>query len=61
MTDYINWQSAIAIPDSFFDVDSGIQIERLELDDYIQRNVKQGPQGDVPVLYADLLHAKHDE
>ncbi len=61
MTDYVNWQSAIAIPDSFFEVDSSIKIERLELDDYIRRNVQEGPQGDVPVLYADLLHAKHDE
>jgi hypothetical protein len=60
-TDYINWQSSLAIPDSFFEPDPDVQIERIELDAYLKRTVHQGPVGAVPVLYADLLHARHEE
>lgn len=60
-TDYVNWQSALPIPDAFFEPDAGIQIERMELEQYIERSVAEGPIGAVPVLYADLLHAKHEE
>ena len=60
-TDYVNWQSALAIPDSFFEPEPGVQIERLELEQYIRRTVDEGPVGAVPVLYADLLHTKHEE
>jgi hypothetical protein len=60
-TDYLNWQSALAIPDAFFEPDSDVQIERIELDAYLNRTVHQGPVGAVPVLYADLLHGKHEE
>lgn len=60
-TDYINWQSALPIPDEFFEPESDVKIERLELEQYIKRTLSEGPVGAVPVLYADLLHAKHDE
>ena len=60
-TDYVNWQSSIPIPDEFFEPDSDVKIERLELEQYIKRTLSEGPVGAVPVLYADLLHAKHDE
>ena len=60
-TDYVNWQSALIIPDAFFDVEPDVQIERLELEQYIKRTLNEGPVGAVPVLYADLLHAKHEE
>jgi hypothetical protein len=60
-TDYVNWQSAIPIPDSFFEPEADVQLERLELEQYIKRTLSEGPVGAVPVLYADLLHAKHDE
>jgi len=36
-------------------------IERLELEQYIKRTLEEGPVGAVPVLYADLLHARHEE
>jgi hypothetical protein len=60
-TDYVNWQSAMAIPDGFFEPEPDVQIERLELEQYIKRTLDEGPIGAVPVLYADLLHAKHEE
>ena len=60
-TDYVNWQSQLPIPDAFFEPEADVQIERLELETYIKRTVSEGPVGAVPVLYADLLHAKHEE
>jgi hypothetical protein len=60
-TDYVNWQRALAMPDAFFEPDASVQLERMELEEYIRRNVEFGPQGYVPVLYSDLLHAKHEE
>ena len=61
VTDYVNWQSEILLPDGFFEPDAGIEIQRMELADYLRRSVDQGPQGTVPVLYADLLHAKQNQ
>ena len=61
ITDYINWQSAMAIPDAFFEPDGDVQIERLELAEYIKRTLAEGPVGTVPVLYTDLLHARHEK
>lgn len=60
-TDYVNWQSAMAIPDGFFEPEPDVQIERLELEQYIKRTLAEGPVGAIPVLYADLLHARHEE
>lgn len=60
-TDYVNWQSAMAIPDGFFEPEPDVQLERLELEQYIKRTLEEGPVGAVPVLYADLLHARHEE
>jgi hypothetical protein len=60
-TDYVNWQSAMAIPDGFFEPEPDVQIERLELEQYIKRTLSEGPVGAIPVLYADLLHARHEE
>jgi hypothetical protein len=60
-TDYVNWQSHMAIPDAFFEPDPDVKLERLELEQYIKRTLSEGPVGAVPVLYADLLHAKHEQ
>ena len=60
-TDYINWQSRLPIPDSFFEPEQHIRLERIELEEYFARTVAHGPVGPVPVLYTRLLHVKHDE
>ena len=60
-TDYLNWQSQLAIPDEFFEPDPGAQLERVELIDYLTRTSLEGPQGPVPVLYANLLHVRNKE
>jgi hypothetical protein len=61
VTDYVNWQSALFIPDSFFEPDPSIELERIELEDYVKRSVEKGPVGPVPVLYTDLLRMKNSE
>jgi hypothetical protein len=60
-TDYINWRSALYIPDAFFEADSSVEFERLDFDEYVRRSVETGPVGPVPVLYSDLLRVKRDE
>jgi len=59
-TDYVNWQSGLGIPDSFFEPEARVQIERIELDDYFARTLKEGPIGPVPVLYGRLLSVRRD-
>jgi hypothetical protein len=60
-TDYLNWQSQLAIPDAFFEPEPSAKLERLALEEYLARTLRQGPVGPVPVLYLDLLHVKRDE
>lgn len=61
VTDYLNWQSQLAIPEAFFEPDPTAHLEAIGLDDYLRRTAEEGPVGPVPVLYADLLHVKRDE
>ena len=60
-TDYVNWQSQLPIPDAFFDPEPGLQLERMELEEYFARTIETGPVGPVPVLYANLLHIRKRE
>jgi hypothetical protein len=60
-TDYINWRSALYIPDAFFEPAPGVDLERMDFDAYVQRSIQTGPVGPVPVLYSDLLRVKRDE
>lgn len=60
-TDYVNWRSGLPIPDSFFEPDPAVELERMEFDEYLRRSVETGPVGPVPVLYSNLLHVKRDE
>jgi hypothetical protein len=60
-TDYLNWQSQLRIPSSFFEPDPAATLETLEFTDYLRRTVEEGPVGPVPVLYGNLLHVRRDE
>jgi len=60
-TDYINWRSSLFIPDAFFEPAPGIELERIDFEEYVRRSVETGPVGPVPVLYSNLLHVKREE
>jgi hypothetical protein len=60
-TDYINWRSSLFIPDAFFEPAPGVELERIDFEEYVRRSVETGPVGPVPVLYSNLLHVKRDE
>lgn len=60
-TDYVNWQSGLSIPDSFFEPEANVALERIELEEYFARTLAQGPVGPVPVLYTRLLHVRGEE
>lgn len=59
-TDWVDWLSGFAVPDTFFAPDSRIELERLELDQYYARTLEEGPVGPVPVLYTPLLHEREE-
>jgi len=59
-TDYLNWQSQLAIPDVFFEPDPAARLEQIDLIEYLKRTSLEGPVGPVPVLYANLLHVRKD-
>ena len=60
-TDYLNWQSDLHIPDSFFEPDPRAQLQTLDYTEYIARSATEGPIGPVPVLYTPLLFTRQDE
>jgi len=60
-TDYLNWQTRLAIPDTFFQPDASAQLERMEIEEYLTRTATEGPTGPVPVLYANLLTVRNKE
>jgi hypothetical protein len=57
-TDYVGWlQGELDLPDSYFEPDPRVQLERLEYDEYVKR-AAAGPVGPAPVLFRDLLHGR---
>ncbi|HTY18726.1 MAG TPA: hypothetical protein VMH82_13440 [Myxococcota bacterium] len=56
-SDYVDWARSIDLPDSFFEPDPSVQLERIEYDDYVKRSA-EGPVGPAPVLFRELLHGK---
>lgn len=57
-TDYVNWQSDLYIPDSFFEPDRDAKLEKLGFEEYLRRTLEEGSVGPVPVLYTDLLYKR---
>lgn len=60
ITDYVNWQSDLAIDDSFFTPDSRAQLEEMDYSEYLRRSTEQGTVGPVPVFYTNLLYKRKD-
>jgi len=58
-TDYLNWQSGLAIDDNFFEPDARAVLESMDYATYATRTATEGPVGPVPVLYNTLLSIKH--
>jgi len=54
-TDFVNWLTGLSIADAFFEPESSVAFERMDLDRYLQRSSTGEPVGPVPVLYTDLL------
>jgi undecaprenyl pyrophosphate synthase len=56
--DYLNWQSDLAIDDSFFQPDTRASLEEMDYSEYLRRSSEQGTVGPVPVFYTNLLYKK---
>ena len=57
-TDYVNWQSDLAIPDAFFTPDPNAALKEMDYTEYLRRSSEEGSVGPVPVLYTSLLFKK---
>jgi hypothetical protein len=57
VTDYVDWLRDLPLPDSFFEPEPNVQLERIEYDEYLKR-AEKGPVGPAPVLFGDLLHGR---
>ena len=57
-TEFLSWLSGLEISDSFFVPEPGVDLETWELSDWVKQTSRRGPQGPVPILYADLLHGR---
>lgn len=52
---YVNWLAGFTLPDTFFEPDARIVLDRLEYSEYAERS-RRGPVGPAPVIYGHLLH-----
>lgn len=53
--DYSSWGFNLEMPDAFFELPDGLEVERLSYDDYTKKSA-EGPVGPAPILYPDMLH-----
>ena len=59
-TDYVNWQSDFAMPDTFFSPDARAALTEMDYRDYLKRSSAEGMVGPVPVFYTGMLYRKTD-
>ncbi len=52
---YSNWASGFEIPERFFEPVAGLQIQKLEYDEWVAESLK-GPVRGLPILYPELIH-----
>jgi len=57
-TDYIDWLTGLALPDTYFEPDPGVEIKTYEFEEYLRETAAVGAVGPVPVLYTDLLRGR---
>ena len=54
-TQYLDWTSALPLPDEFFEPDSAAVLESLSYDEYVSRVTKE-QIGPAPPFFRELLH-----
>jgi hypothetical protein len=57
VTSYVNWLSALSIPDSFFEPAPDVKLEHVTYEQYVERSRKE-PVGPAPVMHRQLLHGR---
>ncbi len=55
--DFVDWARDLALPDAFFAVPAGTEVERLEYEEYAER-ARDGTSQIVPILVPELLHGR---
>jgi hypothetical protein len=54
---YSNWRRGLVISDGFFEPPPGLEIPRIEYEEYLER-IRTRSIGPAPVLYGELLHGQ---
>jgi hypothetical protein len=57
-TDYVDWLTGLALPDTYFEPIPGVEIKTYEFEEYLRQTAEVGTVGPVPVLYTDLLRGR---
>jgi hypothetical protein len=57
-TDYVDWLTGLALPDTYFEPIPGVEIQTYEFEEYLRQTAAVGAVGPVPVLYTDLLRGR---
>jgi hypothetical protein len=57
-TDYTDWLTGLALSDRYFELDSGVEVETYEFEEYLEKMATVGAVGPVPVLYTHLLRGR---
>ncbi|MFO0690715.1 MAG: hypothetical protein U0900_18590 [Myxococcota bacterium] len=53
--DYSSWGFNLEMPDAFFELPDGLEVERLSYEAFTKKSA-EGPVGPAPILYPDMLH-----
>ena len=56
--EYVDWVSGLPVTDAFFKPEPGIQFERFEFDEYIEKVLEKDSAATLPILYGELLHGR---
>jgi len=54
--EYIDWASGLPVTDAFFEPEPGIQLDRFEIQEFIENALANNNAAMLPILYPELLH-----
>jgi outer membrane lipoprotein-sorting protein len=56
---YMHWMRGLVIADAFFEPPPGLELARIDYEEYLER-IRKRPAGPAPVLYDNLLHGEQE-
>jgi len=53
--EYVDWVAGVPVTEAFFEPEPGIQLRRFELEEYLEKALKEQSLAPIPILYGELL------